>query len=112
MAQTSTKPRRLPALAVEFKDLVVTYAKEQTLEPIKGLGRFIAMGVAGSLLMAVGLVLLVLGLLRGLQGEFAGVFDGNWSWVPYGVTLVACLVVLGLSIRAVGAARRRRPAQP
>ena len=100
-------PKGIPTLAVELKDLVVAYAKQETLEPIKGLGRFIAFGVAGSILLALGLVLLVLALLRGLQTELADTFDGNWTFAPYLITLVACAVVVALAARAIGAAKRR-----
>jgi hypothetical protein len=103
----SSSSKGIPTLAVELKDLVVAYAKQETLEPIKGLGRFIAFGVAGSFLLATGLVLLVLALLRGLQTELADTFDGNWSFAPYLITLVACVIVLVLAGRAVGAAKRR-----
>ncbi len=102
------QPKGLPTLAVELKDLVVAYAKQETLEPIKGLGRFVAFGVAGSLLLAVGSVLLVLALFRGLQTELPEVFDGNWSFAPYLITLLACAVAMGLSARAIGAAKRRK----
>jgi hypothetical protein len=104
----SPSSKGLPTLAVELKDLVVTYAKQETLDPIKGLGRFIAFGVAGSLLLALGLVLLVLALLRALQTELADTFDGNRSFAPYLITLVACVIVLALSARAIGAAKRRK----
>ena len=97
-----TEQKSLPTLAVELKDLVVAYAKQETIEPIKGLGRFIAFGVAGSLLLSVGLVLLVLGLLRALQTETGDVFDGNFTWAPYLITLVVCGVVAGLAARAIG----------
>lgn len=107
MPGPSSSSKGIPTLAVELKDLVVAYAKQETLEPIKGLGRFIAFGVAGSILLATGLVLLVLALLRGLQTELADTFDGNWSFAPYLITLVACVVVLALSARAIGAAKRR-----
>jgi len=109
LPDSSSTTKGLPSLAVEFKDLVVTYAKQETVEPIKGLGRFIAAGVAGSLVMATGLVLLVLALLRALQSETGDAFDGNLSFVPYLLTLVVCAIVLVMSVRAVGAAKRRKP---
>ncbi len=108
MVQSPTKSKGLPALAVELKDLVVAYAKQETVDPIKGLGRFLAFGVLGSLVLANGLVLLVLGLLRVLQTETGDAFDGNFSFAPYLVTLVVCAVVAGLSARAIGAPKRRR----
>ena len=88
MSPAKSEQKSLPTLAVELKDLVVAYAKQETIEPIKGLGRFIAFGMAGSLLLSVGLVLLVLGLLRALQTETGDVFDGNFTWAPYLITLV------------------------
>lgn len=109
MSLTPTKQQKsLPALTVELKDLVVTYAKEQTVEPVKGLARFLVWGLAGSAVLALGLVLLVLSLLRVLQTELDTVFDGNLSFLPYVITLVVCVVVLALAARAVGAAKRRR----
>jgi hypothetical protein len=103
--------KSLPTLAVELKDLVVAYAKQETLEPIKGLGRFIAFGVAGSLLLAMGLVLLTLAVVRVLQEELADTFDGNWSFAPYAIALVFCIVVLVLAASRIGAAKRRKGAR-
>ncbi|HUP84780.1 MAG TPA: hypothetical protein VM143_03840 [Acidimicrobiales bacterium] len=103
--------KSLPTLAVELKDLVVTYAKQETIEPIKGLGRFIAFGVAGSLLVATGLVLLTLAVIRVLQEELPDVFDGNLSFAPYLIALVFCIVVSVLAARGIGAAKRRKGAK-
>ena len=111
MPESRNNPKSLPTLAVELKDLVVTYAKQETLEPIKGLGRFIGFGVAGSLLVALGLVLLVLAVIRVLQEELPEVFDGNWSFAPYVIALVFCIVVSVLAARGISAAKRRREAR-
>lgn len=100
----------LPALAVELKDLVVAYAKQETVEPMKGLARFVALGLGGSIMWAIGLVLLVLAALRALQTELPDQFDGNWSAAPYGIVFVGCIVVAAASGRAIGAARRRSAA--
>lgn len=108
MPDQQTSPKGLPTLAVELKDLVVTYAKQETIVPIKGLGRFISFGVAGSLLLANGLLLLMLAILRVLQTELDDTFDGNWSFAPYLITLIACGVIAGLSARAIGASKRRK----
>jgi hypothetical protein len=102
--------KSLPTLAVELKDLVVAYAKQETLEPIKGLGRFLAFGVAGSILVALGLFLLTLGVIRVIQVEAADYVDGNFSWVPYLAGLVFCVVVMALAARGIGTAKRRREA--
>jgi hypothetical protein len=99
--------KSMPTLAGELYDLVRAYAKQETLEPIKGLGRYAAFGVAGSLLIGIGVVLLAVAFLRALQTETSDAFDGRWSWAPYVLTLVLC----GLVVGAAGAATRRRRAR-
>jgi hypothetical protein len=91
-ASESHRTPPLPQLVTELKDLVVTYVKEQTLVPLKSLGRYIGFGVAGSLLLGIGVVFLAMSCLRALQTQTDGTFDGNWSWVPYLITFVALLV--------------------
>ncbi|MEA3076608.1 MAG: hypothetical protein QOF60_1516 [Actinomycetota bacterium] len=104
--------KSLPTLVLELKDLVVTYVKQETIGPIKNLGRFLVRGVGGSLLLGVGLVLLELALLRGLQTQMAETFDGRLSFLPYVITIAVSIVVLALSARAIGSAKRRRAARP
>ena len=94
----------LPGLATELWDLVRAYAKQETIEPIKGIGRFVAFGVAGSLLLGVGSVLVALAILRALQTETGSAFDGNWSFAPYLLTLLACAAVI---VAAVAAMQRK-----
>ena len=98
--------KSMPTLAGELYDLVRAYAKQETLEPIKGLGRYAAFGVVGSVLVGIGVVLLAVGVLRVLQTETGDTFDGGWSWVPYVLTLLACALVAGAAGWA--ATRRRR----
>jgi hypothetical protein len=93
--------KSLPNLATELWDLVRAYAKQETIEPIKGLGRFVAFGVAGSVLLGVGTVLLALAVLRALQSETGTFFDGNWSFAPYLLTLVVCVGVIGAAVSAL-----------
>jgi hypothetical protein len=84
-------------------ELVVAYFKQETIEPIKGLGRFVLWGLAGSLAVGLGGIMIVLGLLRLLQTVDA--FDGNWSFIPYLVTLA---VAVGGTLAAVQAGTRDR----
>ncbi len=83
--------------------LVVAYAKQETVEPLKGLGRWIGAGFGGSLLIATGLSLLLLAGLRALQTQTGTTFTGNLSWIPYLIVLVGAAVVAGLSFWAVKA---------
>jgi hypothetical protein len=77
----------------ELRDLVVTYAKQETVDPLKGLGRYVGFGIGGAMLLGLGLTFLALGGLRALQTETGTTFHGNWSWAPYAI-IVATLVAL------------------
>ena len=104
---TTGKDKAVPALLAELWQLVRDYLKQETLEPLKGLGRFLAKGLVGSVLLGLGLVLLLLAALRALQTETGTAFDGNWSFVPYLITLVGAAAVAGLAARAIGSHKRR-----
>ena len=105
MATTSTDTS-LPALVAELWDLVRAYVKQETVEPVKGLGRVVAFGVAGSLFLSIGVVLLALSGLRALQSETGTTFDGNWSWAPYLIVLAATAILL-LGCKALMGKRSR-----
>jgi hypothetical protein len=87
--------------------LVVDYAKQETIEPLKGLQRWIAAGAGGSLLIATGLSLLLLAGLRALQTETGTTFTGNLSWIPYFIVLVGAAAVAGVSFWAIKARKGR-----
>jgi Putative Actinobacterial Holin-X, holin superfamily III len=87
--------------------LVVDYVKQETLDPLKGLGRYVLFGVAGSVALAIGLVVLTVGLLRLLQGETGTSFAGNLSWVPYVICAFAVLAIAAAAVWAVARGQRR-----
>lgn len=93
-------PTDLPSHAQDLWQLVVGYVKQETIEPVKGLGRFLAFGLAGSAILGLGLVVLFLGVLRLLQVETGDAFDGHLSFVPYLITLVACGAVAAGALKA------------
>jgi TRAP-type C4-dicarboxylate transport system permease small subunit len=96
----------------DVRDLFVRYFKEQTLEPLKELGRFVAFGVAGSLFVAFGVVVGLIGVLRMLQDVFP-VLDGSLSWIPYLVVVVLGVGVCLLVVQRIfaGAPRRSKGAR-
>lgn len=81
---------------LEAFDMVKAYASQELLAPLAKIRRWFAMGVLGSFGIIVGLVLLTLASLRALQEETGGRFEGNLSWVPYVIVLVALIVLLSL----------------
>jgi len=91
--------------------LTVDYLKQETIQPLKGLGRFLYMGIAGSFFLAGGILLVLIGILRLLQTETGTALTGGWSWVPYVSVMVigiAVIVVAAWRITA-GPARERLP---
>lgn len=82
-------------------DLVKTYAKQETLGPLKGAGRWLAAGTAGALLLGIGLALVLLGVLRLIQTEFANLARGGWSFTPYVIVLAACVVIIVFAITRI-----------
>ena len=96
----------------EFVQLVRDYAQQETLAPLQGLGRFVAFGVTGSVLLALGIGMLLLSLLRVLQTETGSTFTGHLSWVPYIITAVVAMLVLGLAAWRVSAGPARRSPRP
>lgn len=88
-----------------LKELIIAYVKQETIEPIKGLGRFLAFGLLGSFLLSVGILMLVLAALRALQTETGTIFSGNFSWVPYLIVFSAALVLAGATLSRIGAKR-------
>lgn len=83
-------------------ELIKNYARQETLDPLKGAGRWVGMGLLGSVLLIIGGISMTIALLRLLQEETGSNFTGNLSWLPYLITmgaLVVTMTVLGLRIR-------------
>jgi hypothetical protein len=99
--------RGIAQVALELKDLTVAYAKQETVEPIKLLGRYVALGVAGALLIGVGTVLLTFAGVRALQAETGTALTGNWTWVPYLAAVVFLAVVMLIFARMISGSSRR-----
>ena len=87
----------------DVKELVIAYVKQETIEPIKGLGRFLAFGILGSFLLSVGTLMLVLAGLRALQTETGTIFSGNFSWAPYFIVFVGALALGAITLTRIGA---------
>jgi hypothetical protein len=86
----------------EVIELVKEYARQETVGPLRGAGRWLAWGTAGALMLGFGSVLIVLGLLRLIQNEFAPTFSGRWfSLLPYLIALVLSLAIIGLAVSRI-----------
>jgi hypothetical protein len=90
----------LPNQAKELVDLVVTYTKQETVDPLKRLGKTVAFGVAGAMLVGIGGVFLALSGLRGLQTQTDFLEEHNLTWAPY--LILALLLVLAAATSWIG----------
>jgi hypothetical protein len=100
----------LPQLVSELWQLIVAYFKQETVVPLQQLGRWIAFGIIGALLLGVGVLLLAVAGLRALQEETGSTFTGNLSWIPYMIMFAVLLVGGAITWKARGAQRRRKAA--
>jgi Putative Actinobacterial Holin-X, holin superfamily III len=87
-------PKSLPEVVSELWTLTRDYAKQETIDPLKGVGRYLGFGLGGAVMGGLGVLLLMFALLRALQTQTGTALTGSWSWVPYFVVVaVAGLVV-------------------
>ena len=96
-----TPSRSEQASIGEVVDYVKTYAKQETVGPLKGAGRWIAFGAAGAISLGIGLSLLLLGLLRLLQSEWDRSATGRLSWLSYLIVMAACIALLVFTITRI-----------
>ena len=82
-------------------DLVKTYVKQETVGPLKGIGRKIGIGIAGALLLGLGLFFLALGLLRLIQTKIPRLAEGTMSLLSYLIVIVFCGLVTVLALSRV-----------
>lgn len=105
--ESTSTSEPLPQLADELWRMVLAYLKQETVEPVKGLGRYVAVGMGATLVVAIALVLFLLSGLRALQGETQTVFTGELTWVPYAICTGGTLLVVSLAAGAIARGRSR-----
>jgi hypothetical protein len=89
--------KSVPVVVKVLWELLIAYGKQETIDPLKRLGRFVGLGLPAMWLLGIGLSLLLLGGLRVLQTETGTHFTGNWSWAPYLIVAAVALALLVLT---------------
>lgn len=93
--------------AKELQQMLVTYAKQETVEPLKTLGGYLGKGIAGSICMFLGIMFTALGTLRILQSKVDAFEGGSWgSLAPYAITLVFLAVMVGILLYFLSRAQK------
>lgn len=99
---TEADDKGIGAQASELLSLIVAYAKQETVEPIKGLGRYMLWGVIGATLLTAGGVMATITALRVIQTEAGRHLSGELTWVPYlGAALVPLAGMAWAGLRLV-----------
>ena len=99
--QPTPRQRDEPASISEVVDLVTAYAKQETLGPLRGAGKWIGRGVAGAACLGLGLSLVALAILRLVQTEWDRSAEGSLSWIPYLIALVFCGICIAVAISRI-----------
>lgn len=99
---TTTAPSSSSTASIgEVVEYVKTYAKQETIGPLRGAGRWLGFGAAGAVLVGIGLLLVVIGVLRLIQTEWDRLARGSLSWIPYLVALILCAGLLVLMLTRI-----------
>lgn len=104
VSNEGTRPPTRPEEEASIGDVIDTvkaYAKQETLGPLAGAGRWIGYGAAGALALSLGLFLVLLGLLRLLQTEWERSATGSLSWLAYLVTFLVTVLLLALTVQRI-----------
>jgi len=82
----------------ELKAMVTDYAKQQTVDPLKHLGKWAGLGVAGAVMLIIGAFLTALGFLRLFQKwDWT---EGTMSFAPYFLVFLLLVISGALCFRA------------
>ena len=106
--EVKAKPRNPTGDARELVDLVIAYAKQETLEPLKGLGKRAALGLGGALLLGIGGIFCSVAALRAMQSETDFFERHNLSYLPYFVTVVILILLSLIGWMGLGPGKKSR----
>lgn len=93
--------KSMPEVATELWGLTKDYARQETVDPLKGVGRYLGYGALGALLLGVGVILLMLAGLRALQTQTGDALDDTLSWLPYLIVLVVASALVGWALSRI-----------
>ena len=99
-------------VVADLWQLVKDYAKQETVDPLKSIGRFLGFGLGGAILAGLGVLFGALAILRALQTETGDRLTGSLTWVPYLVAFLVTAIIVAVSVRAITKPNRTDGARP
>jgi uncharacterized membrane protein len=85
----------------DLLDTVKTYARQETVGPLKGVGRSVGFGVAGALSLGVGIIIVIVAVLRLLQTETSAFHGDLMSVLPYLIVFVVAVALIVASLALI-----------
>ena len=95
-------PKSIPEVVQDLWELLKAYAQQETIDPLKGLGRYLGFGLGGAALLSLGVFFLALSALRALQTQTGDVFTGWRSALPYLIVLIVVGALAALAASRIG----------
>lgn len=102
------QPKSIPEVVEELWELLKAYAQQETIDPLRGLGRYLGFGLAGATLLALGLFFLGMSALRVLQTKTGDVFDHWRSALPYLIVSIAVGAAAVIAASRIGKGNPKR----
>jgi hypothetical protein len=93
--------KSIGTLLNELAGLVIAYVTQQTIVPIRSIGRYLIYGLAGALMMSVGGGLLGLTVVRLIQAETGRHLTGSWTWASYAGGVLVTGIGAGLAFSRI-----------
>lgn len=85
----------------DLVDSVKAYAIQETVGPLKGAARWLAMGSLAALSLGLAMVFGTMAVLRLSQDLGGYALDGSWSFVHYFITLVVMSLLVWLTFSRI-----------
>lgn len=104
MTDSTSRFRRRVAPTDQVTDLVESvkqYARQETIEPLRGAARWVAVGSLAALSLGLAMVFLALAVLRLSQDLGGTTLDGAWSFTHYLITLIVVSILVALSFSRI-----------
>ncbi len=94
-------------VVTELWELLLSYGRQETVDPLKGLGRYIGFGIAAVVMGTAGILLLTLAVMRVLETHTGEHLRGHWNWMPYAAGLAVLGILIALAITRIAPSREK-----
>jgi hypothetical protein len=95
--------KSVPQVVSELWELTKDYARQETVDPLKGVARYVGAGMAGVFIGGLGVIMLLLAMLRALQlmTDPGDPLSGSLTWVPYLLVLIVAVALVAVAIARI-----------